>query len=279
MKFKFLSLFFLFIFCLNFMYGKERQRIISLSPAGTEIIFALEEGESLIGRTDFCDYPPEAQSVPSVGGFDGKTISLEKIIAMKPTGVFLTDGMHNHLELPLRELGIETCLLKGSSIEDIYQGIISVSTLLKVPEKGETLVEKIKAQVNSVSVNKATSRPKVYYEISSNPYITCGEGSFLNEVIKAAGGINCFEDSGSPYPDISPEAIILANPDVIIYPIYSEKQNPEKILAEIISRPGWNLINAVKNGRIIFIDCNLAERTGPRIGEGILLLNSGLYEN
>ena len=108
MKFKFLSLFFLFIFCLNFMYGKERQRIISLSPAGTEIIFALEEGESLIGRTDFCDYPPEAQSVPSVGGFDGKTISLEKIIAMKPTGVFLTDGMHNHLELPLRELGIET---------------------------------------------------------------------------------------------------------------------------------------------------------------------------
>ena len=101
----------------------------------------------------------------------------------------------------------------------------------------------------------------------------------MNEVIKAAGGINCFEDSGSPYPDISPEAIILANPDVIIYPIYSEKQNPEKILAEIISRPGWNLINAVKNGRIIFIDCNLAERPGPRIGEGILLLNSGLYEN
>lgn len=271
--------FFFFVFSLNFISGETGQRIISLSPAGTEIIFALEEGESLIGRTDFCDFPPEAQSVPSVGGFDGKTISLEKIIAMKPTGVCLTDGMHNHLEIPLRELGIETCLLKGSNIEDIYQGIISVSNLLKVPEKGESLVEKIKAEVNAVSANAAVSKPKVYYEISSNPYITCGKGSFLNEVIKAAGGINCFEDSGSPYPDINPEAIILANPDVIIYPIYSEKQNPEKILAGIISRPGWNLINAVKNGRVIFIDCNIIERPGPRIGEGILLLNSGLYEN
>lgn len=279
MNFRILSLFFFFIFSLNFLSGETEQRIISLSPAGTEIIFALEEGESLIGRTDFCDYPPEAQAVPSVGGFDGKTISLEKIIAMKPTGVCLTDGMHNHLELPLRELGIETCLLKGSNIEDIYQGIISVSNLLKVPEKGETLAEKIKAQVNAVSVSASVSKPKVYYEISSNPYITCGKGSFLNEVIKAAGGINCFEDADSPYPDLNPEAIILANPDVIIYPIYSEKQNPEKILAEIISRPGWNLINAVKNGRIIFIDCNLTERPGPRIGEGILLLNSGLYEN
>lgn len=279
MKYKFFPLIFFIIFCINFLSGKEVERIISLSPAGTEIIFALEKEDSLIGRTDFCDYPPQALSVPSIGGFDGKTISLEKIIAMKPTGVFLTDGMHNHLELPLRELGIETCLLKGSNIEDIYQGIISVSNLLKIPEKGKTLVEKIKGQVNSVSVTAADSKPKVYYEISSKPYITCGKGSFLNEVIKAAGGINCFEDSDSPYPDLSPEAIILANPDIIIYPIYSEKQNPEKILAEIVSRPGWNLINAVKNGRIIFIDSNIIERPGPRIGEGILLLNSGLYEN
>ena len=100
------------------------QRIVSLVPSVTETLFALQAQDMIVARTDFCNWPPEAQAIPSVGGFDGKTISLERIVAFQPDLVCIADVMHNHLIQPLEALGIKVFLSTAQKLDQIHEGIV-----------------------------------------------------------------------------------------------------------------------------------------------------------
>lgn len=283
----------------------EISRIVSLGPSATEIIFALGAGEKLIARTDFCDYPPEAKNVKSIGGFDAKTFSLESIVALEPDFVYLFSGMHDHLVKPLRDFGIKVYVSDCTSIDDVKKEIKEVGAILGEQKKAKEIISEIDSKIDRAQkiveskkgkihwnrMNSAPTNlipyPNVYYEINSSPYMTVANGSFVNDILLKAGCKNIFGEEKSAYPVVSEEAIIYRNPDILIFPQYYENQlsvdekniwsqkniGPQKeIPAFVKKRTRWQSTNAVMEKRIIIFDSEIFDRPGPRVGDAVLEL-------
>ena len=197
-------------------------RIVTLGPAATEIIFAIGAQDQLVARTDLCDYPPEAANYPSVGGFSGNTISLESIISYEPTLVYCFAGMHDHLVQPLKDLGITVYVSDAVSIEAVKNEVLDIGKLTgheKQAQKVAKQMDTTLARVEKAYKNKLKNQtaPKVYWEVWNAPMMSVGKNSFMNDIIKYAGGINIFENEDSAYPMVSEEAVLLADPDFIFY--------------------------------------------------------------
>lgn len=259
----------LFCLCISSVFAAER--IVSLSPSGTEIIFALGLGDKLVGRTDFCTFPEEAKKIDSVGGFDGKSFSLENILAFNPDFVYLSNGMHNHLINSLENFGIQVFVSDINSIEDIFKEIISVSKLLSASEVGLNYVSKMKKELNNLKED--SSDVNIYCEIFNSPFLTCGKNSFINDIIEYAGGKNIFYFLDSTYPQVSEESIIVNNPQIILAPDYSEND-----LNKIYSRNGWQNIDAIKNKKVFSVSGDIFTRPGPRVLEAVILLKEIINE-
>ena len=259
----------LFCLCISSVFAAER--IVSLSPSGTEIIFALGLGDKLVGRTDFCTFPEEAKKIDSVGGFDGKSFSLENILAFNPDFVYLSNGMHNHLINSLENFGIQVYVSDINSIEDIFKEIISVSKLLNASEVGLNYVSKMKKELNNLKED--SSDVNIYCEIFNSPFLTCGKKSFINDIIEYAGGKNIFYFLDSTYPQVSEESIIVNNPQIILAPDYSEND-----LNKIYSRNGWQNIDAIKNKKVFSVSGDIFTRPGPRVLEAVILLKEIINE-
>lgn len=251
--------------------GAVPSRIVSLSPASTEILFAVGAQDQIVARTDLCNYPPEAKNIASVGGFDGKLFSLESIIAFKPDFVYLTAVMHSHLIEPLKAYGIPIYISDAQSVDDILKEIQDIAEITGHKEQGQICVENIKnefAQAEKITENlNLDKKPSVYWEIWNSPYMSVGNRSFLNEIIQIAGLSNIFENLSQPYPSVSEESIIAKNPDIIVFP--SDAMISAK---DIKNRRSWKNIEAVKNNRIYSLDGDLMSRSGPRIGKAALAL-------
>lgn len=261
----------LVLFCLYISSVFAAERIVSLSPSGTEIIFALGLGDKLVGRTDFCTFPEEAKKIDSVGGFDGKSFSLENILAFNPDFVYLSNGMHNHLINSLENFGIQVFVSDINSIEDIFKEIISVSKLLNASEVGLNYVSKMKKELNNLKED--SSDVNIYCEIFNSPFLTCGKNSFINDIIEYAGGKNIFYFLDSTYPQVSEESIIVNNPKIILAPDYSEND-----LNKIYSRNGWQNIDAIKNKKVFSVSGDIFTRPGPRVLEAVILLKEIINE-
>lgn len=247
------------------------ERIVSLSPSGTEIIFALGLGDKLVGRTDFCTFPEEAKKIDSVGGFDGKSFSLETILSFNPDFVYLTNGMHNHLITILESLNIEVYVSNVNSIEGIYEEIIDIARILNVENIGIDYVKKMKSEIDNVKVS--SNNIYIYCEIFNSPFLTCGKKSFINDIINYAGGKNIFETLDLTYPQVSEENIILLNPEIILAPDYSNKD-----IEGIYNRVAWKNIDAVKNKKVYSVLGDIFTRPGPRVVDAIKILKEIIYE-
>ncbi len=243
-------------------------RIVSLGASATEILFAVGAGEQVVARTDFCNFPPEASSIPSLGGFDGKTFSLESIIAYKPDFVVLFAGMHDHLIEPLQKYEIQYFLSDATSIDNVLAEIQEIGKITGHEENAIALVEEIQSSIENLSL---ISNKTVYWEVWNAPYMTIGGTSFINELISKAGGKNIFADVEQAYPSVNEESIIARNPDVIFIP----SDSPVTV-EDVKNRSGWQDISAVKTDSIYKIDADITSRAGPRIKDAILLINEFL---
>lgn len=243
-------------------------RIVSLGASATEILFAVGAGEQVVARTDFCNFPPEARSIPSLGGFDGKTFSLESIIAYKPDFVVLFAGMHDHLIEPLQRYEIQYFLSDATSIDKVLAEIAEIGKITGHEEKALALVEEIQSSIDNLSL---ISNKTVYWEVWNAPYMTIGDTSFINELISKAGGKNIFADVEQSYPAVNEESIIARNPDVIFIP----SDSPVTV-EDVKNRAGWKDISAIKTDSIYKIDADITSRAGPRIKDAILLINEFL---
>lgn len=197
-------------------------RIVTLGPAATEIVFAIGAQDQLVARTDLCDYPPEAANYPSVGGFSGNTISLEAIIGYEPTLVYCFAGMHDHLVQPLEDMGITVYVSNAVSIEAVKNEVLDIGKLTGHEKEAQKVVKQMNTTLARVEKAytkqlKKQTAPKVYWEVWNNPMMSCGKNSFMNDIIKYAGGINIFENEEYAYPMVSEEAVLLADPDFIFY--------------------------------------------------------------
>jgi len=254
----------------------EPQRIVSLAPSDTEILFYLGLGDRVVGDTTYCNYPAEAKLVPKIGGF--RDPSLEKIVALKPDLVLTTD-MHQPLIKGLEDAGLNVLVLNPHTIDGILADIQLIGSAAGVENKAIDLTAGLKNRVNTVTarVEKVpeSQRPTVYYEMWNEPLMSIGRDSLIGQMIKLAGGINITDDCLEQYPQISEEVILERNPQVMIN---SYGHGSKKITsAEIAARKGWQEISSVKNNRIYTIDTDLLTLPGPRIVDGLEAIAALLY--
>lgn len=239
-------------------------RIVVLSPSGCEILFAIGAGDKIAARTDFCNFPAEAESIKSVGGFDGKTLSIETIVSYEPDLVYGSKGMHDFLKESCDQFGIELYLSSADSVQGVFDEIIFMGTKTGCEKDAEKLVSEMKAGFERIQKKTARlsdkKRKSVYWETWNAPYMSIGGSSFINELIYISGGKNIFADiTDQAYPMVSEESILSRNPQVIILPFGD--------VSEVPSRNGWKYLSAVKNKKIYNVNDDIFSRPGPRILE------------
>lgn len=255
---------------------KAPQRIISLAPGITEILFALGLSDRIVGVTEYCNYPAEALEKPKAGSFSEPNI--EQIVALQPdlvVAVRLQEEMLSRLE----ELSVPLLVLEPTSVNDVYRSIELLGLAAGVEENARLLALEIKARIEETAEKFSrlpeTERVRVYYEVYADPLMSIGSNSVIHELVEAAGGKNIFGDIREPYPMVSAEAVIDRDPEVIVYPNY---HGTEGFLAnEIKSRPGWGVISAVEKERIFGVDPDIISRPGPRIADAVEELAGYFY--
>ncbi len=246
------------------------QRIVSLAPSNTEILFAIGAGSQVVGRDEFADYPPEAKSIQSIGGSMGQYNS-EAIVALKPDLVLAAEINPPELVKQLEDLGLKVYYLKNpTTLEEMYTNLGIVGQL--TGHDVTNLVDSLKARVAAVDekIKSVKDKPVVFYEIDATdpakPY-TYGPGTFGDLLITRAGGVNLATAAGitDPYPQVSLEQVVATNPGVIVLGDSMFGVTPESVKA----RPGWDRLAAVKNDQIHPFDDNLVSRPGPRLVDGL----------
>ncbi|HJW89178.1 MAG TPA: cobalamin-binding protein [Anaerolineales bacterium] len=246
------------------------QRIVSLAPSNTEILFALGAGAQVVGRDEFSDYPAEAASLPSVGGGFGD-YSSEAIVALEPELVLAAEINPPELVQSLEELGLVVYLLPNpNSLDELYTNLETVARLTDRKDNASALITALKARVAAVEEKIAATqaRPKVFYELDGsepNAPWTAGPDTFIDTLIQVAGGQNVASGLEGQYAQLSVEALLVQAPEIILLGDAAYGVTPESVAA----RPGWEAMPAVQNGQLYVFDDNLVSRPSPRLVDGL----------
>lgn len=246
---------------------KVPEKIVSLAPSNTEMLFALGLGEKVVGVTDFCNYPPETEQKAKVGGFD--TPDIEKIVALDPD-LILATSIHEREAIPaLEDKGLTVLGVNPQNLNEILDSIEMVGKVTGKQEQASALVNDMKERINAVTSKTADleEKPRVLYVTWHDPLWSVGSGTLIHELITKAGGNNIFQDiTGHKTVDI--ETVIERNPEVIIActghggakdkPL--EWARTVELLEETAAR---------QNNRIYQVNADLVSRASPRIAEGL----------
>jgi len=247
------------------------QRIVSLAPSNTEILFAVGAGGQVVGRDSYSDYPSEAQDLTDIGGGFGD-LNVETIVSLKPDLV-LASSLSTEAQIEtLEKLGIPVFTLSNPvNYEGLYNNLRTVAKLSGHETETEDLITSLEGRVATVQKKIASieNRPLVFYELDGSepdaPW-TAGSGTFISTLIDMAGGENLGNKLTGEWIQISAEELITQNPDVIILGDYTwGGVTPDQVAA----RAGWDSIAAVVNGRVYTFDDNLVSRPGPRLVDGL----------
>jgi len=239
-------------------------RIVSLAPNLTEIVYAVGAGEQLVGDTEYCDYPAAAKSVAKIG--DTMHPSVERIIALKPQIVLVSTA--SQLEAFTKQLdqqNITVYVTNPQSLEDVFRSIQTLGDLFGHHDWTTTMVAQLRTRAAAVEVATKTVKPvKVFYQVSDEPLYTIGRDAFLTDLIRRAGGVSVTADVPGAFPRYSDEAALAAKPDAIILP-----SGGAMATANLKAAPALKNSPAVLNNRIYKIDENHLQRPGPRLIDGL----------
>lgn len=244
----------------NITLKKKAKRIVSMAPSNTEILFALDLGDNVVGVTDYCDFPAEAKKKTKIGGFSEPNI--EKIISLDPDLVIAVAGVQDEFIKRLREADIKVFVSDPRKVKDIPDLIARIGRLGGAEDKADELADELDKRIDAVieKVGAVEDDPLVFYEVYSEPLMTVGAASLIADVIKTAGGVNLGDKLEGEYPQISLEKLISEDPQVYVASTGSMAQ-PKDIAA----RSGWEALTAVKESRIYILDENKINRAGPRL--------------
>lgn len=250
---------------------KPATRIVALTAADCEILYAIGAGDLLVGRGEYCNYPAEVLEVTSVES--GSETNIEQIISLEPQVVLMSSMAQTkeHVE-QLENAGIRVVVSEATNIEGVYYAINMIGTLVGKSAEAEVVVNDMKAIFDNIAANKGDGSKTIYFEVSPLQYglWTAGAGTFMNEVATMMGLTNCFSDVEG-WAEISEEQVIERNPDYIltISQYYGEGPMP---VDEILGRAGWENITAIKNSAILNLPNDELSRPAPRIADGAQLL-------
>jgi len=242
------------------------QRIISLAPSITEILFEIGAGGQVVGRTDYCDYPEEAKALPSIGGFSAEAMSIETIISLEPDLVIGGSIYQAEVIKALTDAGIPAFVSQPANLAEIKDSLGLIGQITghadEAKASADAMQSRIDAVTAAVSAVPADQRPTVFYEVWHEPLMSANGKTVVGELIELAGGVNLFADLPDEYPTVSVEQIVEVDPQFIIGP----SSHGDQMIAEIISkREGWGNLSAVKNNAIYIVDGNIVSHASPRI--------------
>lgn len=255
--------------------GDSPKRVISTAPSITEMIYALNAEDLLVGVTSYCDYPPEAATKPIIGDFASP--SIEAILRQKPNLLIVLSGRQD-LEDRLSPFGIPLLVLEHESIEKVFTSIQTLGRYLDREREAGALVSRSRARLAAVR-DRLTGRPvkKVLFLVGRNlgtlsDIYAVGSEGYLGELIRMAGGESIFPDLYSAYPKVSIEEILVRNPEIIIDMSHSDRPSAEDEgpVRELWSR--FPTIEAVKQNHVQVVDSDIFLIPGPRVVDAVEML-------
>lgn len=246
---------------------KVPQRIISLAPSNTEILFALGLDDRIVGVTKYCNYPEAAKEKEKIGGF--ATPDLEKIVALKPDLILAFGTVQSALVSKLEARGQTVFWLYPHTVNDILESFERIGKLTgsataaqQLRKRAEEQIEAVRSKIKNITDQE---RPSVFRVMSLDPLGTIGGDAFQTDEYWLAGGKNIFADTKKDYFELDLKTLLKLDPDIIV--ICGEDEEEAK--AEIRSQEGWGDLTAVKTGRIVVISCDLICRPSPRLAQTI----------
>ena len=243
--------------------SREPKRIVSLAPSNTEILFALGLDSRIVGVTKYCNYPAAAKKKPKIGD---RAISVETLISLKPDLV-LAHGMLNEQAIhSVEDHGFTVVAFDPKTIDEVTRDILLIGRITNREKQAVQITKRIssaKALVKQKACDLKT-KPKVLVAVQADPLWAAGPKTFIDEMIRLAGGVNAAADAKPGFNAFSAEAAVWRNPDVIIGTTNGDKQ--------VFTRGLWKDTNAARSGRIYEADPDLLVRPGPRLADGILLI-------
>jgi len=244
----------------------EPQRIVSLAPSVTEILFALGLGERVVGVTEFSNHPAEAASKPKVGSF--VRLNAERILDLKPDlAVGTVDGNRLDLVRLLEDAGVAVYAVNPQSVDGMIRTVAGLGAACGVPARGDALSRDLRSRLSRVAERtRGSKRPRVFLQINTRPIMSVNRNTLHHDVIRLAGGENLTADHAIPYPRVSLEEILNRGPDVILI---SSMERGGAFEAARQAWFQWNTIPAVRTGRVHLIDSDLIDRASPRVIQGL----------
>lgn len=242
---------------------KPAQRIVSLAPHITETLFAAGAGDRIVGAVDYSDYPEAARKIPRIGGYS--RLDLEAIAALKPDLVvgWASGNSSAHIE-KLRALGIPVFLVQPRDIDDVAVNLERFGTLAGTKEIARPAAAEFRARLAELRARFSARPPvRVFYQVWHQPLMTVGGGQIISDVIRLCGGANVFADLKPLAPKVTVEAVLAADPEVIVASGMGEAR-PDWV-------DGWRKwpsLTAVKRDNLFFIPPDLIQRPTPRLLEG-----------
>lgn len=273
------------------------QRIVSLSPSNTEILFAIGAGKKIVGVTNYCNYPDELESkikkkeITRVGGYWDP--SIKTIISLEPELVLISTShctvktnkcknecsrkceLTTKIANKLNKSSINVVTISPHSIKDLLDNILFIGKLVGKSTEAIGLVRELKQRIELI-VSKSKGiihKPKVYFEVWNDPYISVNSKTWIGNTINLAGGKNIFGEVVSEWPIIRSEDIIKKNPDLMIFPVIPDVHRFWGSFETVKNRFGWENINAIKNNQLFEISRDCISRPGPRLIDSLELLS------
>ncbi len=242
------------------------ERIVSLAPSNTELLYALGLGNKVVGVTEVCDFPVEVAKVEKVAGFN--SVNLEKIAAVKPDLVLAARGNDIEGIRSLRELGIRVFSLDIQSLQQLLQAVDRVGALCGVEAEAARLRGGLDKRIQNVAdrLAQAQGKPRVLWGYWSDPVYTAGPGTMIDDVITQAGGFNVASAAERAWPQVGLETILSWAPEVIVTTYLPTGQ--DSLATEILrlqKTDGWKMVPAISDSRLYYIEADWLMRPGPRL--------------
>lgn len=235
-------------------------RIVSLAPAVTEILFALRLDGRIVADTTYCNYPPQARSLPHIGDY---RTSLEKVVAQRPDLVVASLSANHQAVEGLERLGIKVFAVDPKTVAGTMDAILQIGRITASEAQARRVVQQMKARLAAVAHRLARdrTRPRVLIVLQAQPLWVAGSDNFMDDVVTLAGGINVARDAGPGYKTYSLERVVVHQPDAIL----ASRADAARLLAT----PSLAGVPAVRNHAIYSIDSDLIARPGPRLVQGV----------
>jgi cobalamin transport system substrate-binding protein len=249
------------------------QRIISLAPNLTEILFALGLGDRIVGVTSYCDFPEEVKSKEKIG--DTLRPNLERIIALKPDLVLVTTSSQlENITRRLDQLSIPVYVTNPRTVREVVASIQTLGQVTGSTRESLSLCDTLEKRILAVEsrVNHL-SKPRVLYVLQTEPLITAGRNTFINDLINLSGGVSISGQETADFPQFSRETVIARAPEVIVIP----STHGLELVKEGDLRRDFSITPAIRANRIVRVNPDWVDRPGPRIVDGLEQLAQGLH--